>query len=180
NPLPDGGFVTSYNDITSYKKTARELRSLADALEHRIAERTRDLEQARREAEQANHHKSRFVASAVHDLLQPLNAARMFVAELRGLQASAESRRLVARVDQALAAQDGILATLLDISRLESGTLRTEVRDFALEPLLDELGHEFGVLAEARGLSLRRVPTRSVVRSDAALLRRIVQNLLSN
>lgn len=180
NPLPDGGFVTSYNDITSYKKTARELRSLADALEHRIAERTRDLEQARREAEQANHHKSRFVASAVHDLLQPLNAARMFVAELRGLQASAESRRLVARVDQALAAQDGILATLLDISRLESGTLRTEVRDFALEPLLEELGHEFGVLAEARGLSLRRVPTRSVVRSDAALLRRIVQNLLSN
>jgi hypothetical protein len=72
NPLPDGGFVTSYADITSYKNAARELRSLADALEHRIAERTHDLEEARREAEQANRYKTRFVASAVHDLLQPL------------------------------------------------------------------------------------------------------------
>lgn len=180
NPLPDGGFVTSYNDITSYKQTARELRSLADALEHRIAERTRELDQARREAEDANRHKSRFVASAVHDLLQPLNAARMFVSTLRELAPGAESRQLAERVDQALAAQDGILATLLDISRLESGTLHTDVRDFALEPLLDTLGHEFAVLAEARGLALRRVPTRAVVRSDAALLRRIVQNLLSN
>ncbi|MGM3213451.1 PAS-domain containing protein, partial [Klebsiella pneumoniae] len=69
NPLPDGGFVTSYADITSYKNAARELRSLADALEHRIAERTHDLDEARREAEQANRYKTRFVASAVHDLL---------------------------------------------------------------------------------------------------------------
>ncbi|HBK47487.1 MAG TPA: hybrid sensor histidine kinase/response regulator, partial [Xanthomonadaceae bacterium] len=76
NPLPDGGFVTSYADITTYKNAARELRSLADALEHRIAERTRDLDEARREAEAANRYKTRFVASAVHDLLQPLNAAR--------------------------------------------------------------------------------------------------------
>ncbi|MGN1055093.1 MAG: PAS-domain containing protein, partial [Comamonas sp.] len=82
NPLPDGGFVTSYADITSYKNAARELRSLADALEQRIAERTRDLELARQEAEQANRYKTRFVNAAVHDLLQPLNAARMFTSLL--------------------------------------------------------------------------------------------------
>jgi len=83
NPLPDGGFVTSYADITSYKNAARELRSLADALEHRIAERTRDLDQARRDAENANRYKTRFVAAAVHDLLQPLNAAHVRIGAAR-------------------------------------------------------------------------------------------------
>ena len=77
NPLPEGGVVTSYADITSYKNAARELRSLADALEQRVADRTRDLEAARQEAERANRSKTRFVAAAVHDLLQPMNAARM-------------------------------------------------------------------------------------------------------
>jgi signal transduction histidine kinase len=83
-PLPGGGFVTSYADITSYKNAARELRSLADALEKRIAERTRDLDAAKQEAERANRYKTRFVPAAVHDLLQPLNAARMFTSLLPG------------------------------------------------------------------------------------------------
>jgi histidine kinase len=180
NPLPDGGFVTSYADITTYKNTARELRSLADALEHRIAERTADLEQARLEAENANRYKTRFVAAAVHDLLQPLNAARMFLATLRTQLREDGSRAVADRAESALAAQDAILASLLDISRLEAGTQQTRVHAFALHPLLDALAHEFGVLARARGLRLDYVPTRAVVRSDEHLLRRIVQNLISN
>jgi histidine kinase len=180
NPLPDGGFVTSYTDITSYKNAARELRSLADALEHRIEERTHALAAATRAAEQANRYKTRFVAAAVHDLLQPLNAARMFLSALRGKLAEPGARQVADHVEQALVAQDAILQSLLDISRLEAGTLQTRVRDFALEPLLDTLGREFGILAAARGLDLRRVPTRAVVRSDEALLRRILQNFLSN
>lgn len=179
NPLPDGGFVTSYADITAYKNTARELRSLADALEHRVAERTRDLDEARREAERANRYKTRFVASAVHDLLQPLNAARMFVSVLRG-KLSGDARELSEHVDAALAAQDSILNSLLDISRLESGTLQTHVRAFALSPLLETLAREFGIAAKARGLRLDWVDTRAVVVSDEALLRRILQNFLSN
>ncbi len=179
NPLPDGGFVTSYADITAYKNTARELRSLADALEHRVAERTRDLDEARREAERANRYKTRFVASAVHDLLQPLNAARMFVSVLRG-KLSGDARELSEHVDAALAAQDSILNSLLDISRLESGTLQTHVRPFALSPLLETLAREFGIAAESRGLRLDWVDTRAVVVSDEALLRRILQNFLSN
>ena len=179
NPLPDGGFVTSYADITAYKNTARELRSLADALEHRVAERTRDLDEARREAERANRYKTRFVASAVHDLLQPLNAARMFVSVLRG-KLSGDARELSEHVDAALAAQDSILNSLLDISRLESGTLQTHVRAFALSPLLETLAREFGIAAQARGLRLDWVDTRAVVVSDEALLRRILQNFLSN
>ncbi|MBN6151661.1 PAS-domain containing protein [Xanthomonas sp. AmX2] len=180
NPLPDGGFVTSYADITSYKNAARELRSLADALEHRVAERTRDLADAKREAENANRYKTRFVASAVHDLLQPLNAARMFVSALRGKLAEPDARQIADHVDNALAAQDAILNSLLDISRLESGTLKTQVCDFPLGPLLQTLAHEFGIVAEDRGLRLDHVATRAAVRSDETLLRRILQNFLSN
>jgi len=180
NPLPDGGFVTSYADITSYKNAARELRSLADALEHRVAKRTRDLAEAKREAENASRYKTRFVASAVHDLLQPLNAARMFVSALRGRLPDADARQLADHVDNALVAQDAILNSLLDISRLEAGTLKTQVRDFALGPLLQALAHEFGIVAEDRGLRLDYVPTRAAVRSDETLLRRILQNFLSN
>ncbi|HEV7272115.1 hybrid sensor histidine kinase/response regulator [Pseudoxanthomonas sp.] len=180
NPLPDGGFVTSYADITSYKNAARELRSLADALEHRVEERTRALAEATRAAENANRYKTRFVASAVHDLLQPLNAARMFVSALRGRLHDDDARRIADHVDNALAAQDAILNSLLDIARLESGALPTRVRDFALAPLLDTLAREFGMAASERGLILDSVRTRAVVRSDEALLRRILQNFLSN
>ncbi|RZJ12218.1 MAG: response regulator [Acidovorax sp.] len=180
NPLPEGGFVTSYADITSYKNAARELRSLADALEQRVADRTRDLDAARREAEQANRYKTRFVAAAVHDLLQPLNAARMFTSLLRShLEGDAE-RRTVDSIDGALASQDAILSSLLDISRMESGQLDVHIRDVALGPVLQVLAHNFGVLAESQGLKLSCVPTRAVVRTDENLLRRILQNFVSN
>lgn len=179
-PLPEGGFVTSYADITSYKNAARELRSLADALEHRVEERTRALAQATAAAENANRYKTRFVAAAVHDLLQPLNAARMFISALRGKLVQSDAREIAAHADNALSAQESILNSLLDIARLEAGSMQTQVRDFRLDPLLDALGHEFGILAASRGLALRRITTRAIVRSDEALLRRILQNFLSN
>ncbi|UCU98918.1 PAS-domain containing protein [Acidovorax radicis] len=180
NPLPDGGFVTSYADITSYKNAARELRSLADALEQRVADRTRDLDAARREAEQANRYKTRFVAAAVHDLLQPLNAARMFTSLLRGHLHDEAGRRAADSIDGALAAQDAILGSLLDIARMESGQLEVRIRDVALGPVLQVLAHNFGVLAESRGLALSCVDTHCVVHTDENLLRRIVQNFVSN
>ncbi|MBT9513969.1 MAG: PAS-domain containing protein [Acidovorax sp.] len=180
NPLPEGGFVTSYADITSYKNAARELRSLADALEQRVADRTRDLDAARREAEQANRSKTRFVAAAVHDLLQPLNAARMFTSLLRSHVPGDAERHAVDSIDGALAAQDAILNSLLDISRMESGQFDVHIHDVALGPLLQVLAHNFGVLAESRGLKLSCVPTRAVVRTDENLLRRILQNFVSN
>lgn len=179
-PLPEGGFVTSYADITSYKNAARELRSLADALEQRVADRTRDLDAARREAEQANRYKTRFVAAAVHDLLQPLNAARMFSSLLRSHLNDEAGRHAADSIDGALAAQDAILNSLLDISRMESGQLEVRIHDVALGPLLQVLAHNFGVLAESQGLALRCVATRQVVRTDENLLRRILQNFVSN
>jgi histidine kinase len=180
NPLPGGGFVTSYADITAYKSAARDLRTLADTLERRVEQRTGELQEAKREAERANRSKTRFVAAAVHDLQQPLNAARMFVHALGERLGGGEPAGLVRNVDEALEAQDAILSSLLDISRLESGAIRTEIRDLPLRPLLEALAREFGILAQAKGLELRWVPTRAVVRSDEALLRRILQNFLSN
>ncbi|BEU98218.1 PAS-domain containing protein [Acidovorax sp. DW039] len=180
NPLPEGGFVTSYADITSYKNAARELRSLADALEQRVADRTRDLEAARQEAERANRSKTRFVAAAVHDLLQPLNAARMFTSLLRSHLQGDAAQHAADSIEGALAAQDAILNSLLDISRMESGQLDVRIHDVALGPLLQVLGHNFGVLAESQGLKLSCVPTRAVVRTDENLLRRILQNFVSN
>lgn len=180
NPLPDGGFVTSYADITAYTSAARDLRSLADTLRMRIDEATHDLAEAKREAESANRSKTRFVAAAVHDLLQPLNAARMFLSALHTRLPDAHSREVADHIEEALTAQDAILNSLLDISRLESGALETRVRDFSIAPLLETLAREFGILASAAGLQMDWVRSSAVVRSDETLLRRILQNFLSN
>ncbi|WP_196778789.1 hybrid sensor histidine kinase/response regulator [Lysobacter silvisoli] len=179
NPLPDGGFVTSYADITAYKQAARDLRSLADSLERGIEQRTSDLQTAKGEAERANRSKTRFVAAAVHDLLQPLNAARMYLSSLRR-RSQGESAELVAHIDAALSAQDDILASLLDIARLESGALQVRRSAFPLARLLAAIEGPFRILAQARGLELRVVASAAVIDSDEALLRRIVQNFVSN
>lgn len=180
NPLPDGGFVTSYADITSYKRAARALRTLTGTLENRIEKSTRDLRQAKAEAERANRNKTRYVAAAVHDLLQPLNAARMFLGVLRGHLQAPPDQALAERVENALAAQDELLESLLDIARLEAGALPVDVQDLPLAPLLETIARQFGILAQSRGLDLHAVPCQAWVRSDPLLLRRILQNFLSN
>ena len=180
NPLPDGGFVTSFADITAYKSAARDLRTLATTLELRVEQRTQELREAKGDAERANRAKTRIVTAAVHDLQQPLNAARMFAAALDERLHEPATRRLAGHVQESLAAQEAILSGLLDISRLESGVMPTRVVDFALGPLFDALRRDFMIASEAKGLRLRVAKTRAVVRSDESLLRRILQNFLSN
>lgn len=153
---------------------------VARGFARRIERNTRALEGARAEAEQANRSKTSFVAAAVHDLMQPLNAARMFVDAARARLTSAADREVLSGIDSALEAEDDILSTLLDISRLESGTFEVHERDFALEALFDTLGREFGIIARARGIELRVARCAAVIHSDEALLRRILQNYLSN
>nr|WP_255595623.1 porin [Lysobacter sp. BMK333-48F3] len=179
NPMPDGGFVTSYADITAYKQAARDLRSLADSLERGIEQRTSDLQTAKGEAERANRYKTRFVAAAVHDLLQPLNAARMYLSSLRR-RVDADSRELADRIEAALTAQDDILSSLLDISRLESGALEVRRGALPLARVFDAIEGQFRILAESRGLRLHCIASGAMVDSDEVLLRRIVQNFLSN
>ena len=153
---------------------------VARGFARRIARSTRALEAARAEAEQANRSKTSFVAAAVHDLMQPLNAARMFVDAARARLTSTADREVLSGIDSALEAEDGILSTLLDISRLESGTFEVHERDFALSALLETLGREFGIIARARGIELRVLRCGAWIHSDESLLRRILQNYLSN
>ncbi|HUB89201.1 MAG TPA: PAS-domain containing protein [Dyella sp.] len=177
-PLPGGGFVTSYADIALYKEAARELRTLTHTLEHRIETSTQDLRTAKAEAERANRNKTRYVAAAVHDLLQPLNAARLFAGSLR--QSDTAHTGVVERIERSLQALDSQLTSMLDLARLDAGAITPEVQVFALSPLLQELAGQFGIMAQAKGLRLSFVPTSAWVRSSPALLQRAVQNFLSN
>ena len=186
--LPGGGYVTTYTDVTAYKHAEQALIEVNETLEQRVEQRTAELSealtataQARRAAETANISKTRFLAAASHDLLQPLNAARLFTSALRqhpGLDAEASG--LAERIDASFRAAEDLLDALLDTSRLDAGSYRPDVGGFALAELFDSLKAQFAVVAEQRGLRLRVVPTRLAVRSDPQLLRRILQNFLSN
>lgn len=180
NPLPGGGFVTSYADITPYKKAARALRTLTTTLERRVEKSTRELRIAKAEAERANRNKTRYVAAAVHDLLQPLNAARLYSGALHKVLRRSQDHLMLERVEQALQALDGQLGSMLDLSRLEAGAIQPQVTNVELAPLLDSLARQFGIIAQANGLTLKLVNSRAWVRSDPMLLRRILQNFLSN
>lgn len=187
-PMPGGGFVTTYADVSNYKRVESELREATELLEQRVAQRTEELEQAliaqrlaKQEAESANLSKSRFVAAASHDLLQPLNAARLFTSALRMRPvADAESAQLAERVDTALRAAEDLLDALLEISRLDSGSMKAEVAPMPLGELFAALEAQFAPLAEQRGLGFAVVPTRLWIASDRRLLRRVLQNLVSN
>ncbi|MEP9403711.1 NahK/ErcS family hybrid sensor histidine kinase/response regulator [Sphingomonas sp. VNH70] len=186
-PMGDGGMVMSFDDVTERLRTA-------DALEQRVATRTRELEQEVRErqaaelamraaktaAEQANLSKTRFLAAASHDLLQPLNAARLFVSALAGRRLAAGNRKIVDQAASALDSIEGLLEALLEISKLDAGAITPEFGDIPLDEMFTALRAEFAVIATERGLTLRVVPTRLWVHSDRRLLRRILQNFLSN
>jgi len=187
-PLPGGGYVTTYSDVTAYKHAEQALIEANETLEQRVEQRTAELTEslaatalARRAAESANISKTRFLAAASHDLLQPLNAARLFTSALRQHPAlDAEASALAERIDASFRAAEDLLDALLDISRLDAGSYHPEVAGFALAELFDSLKAQFAVVAEQRGLRLRVAPTTLAVHSDPQLLRRVVQNFLSN
>jgi signal transduction histidine kinase len=187
NPMPGGGFVTSYLDVTAYKRAQKELEAINETLESRVVERTAELmaanaalQEAKLEAERANQAKTRFLASASHDLVQPLNAARLFVSAIdrRGLNETTE--RLIGQVESSLTAAESLLGALLDITRLDAAAQELRSEHVELSRVLGPLAAEFSVLARARGLDFGVVPSRAVVHTDPRLLRRVLQNFLSN
>ena len=188
DPLPDGGYLTTFTDVTAYKRAEHALIEANETLEQRVEQRTHELseslaaqEQAKRLAEAANLSKTRFLAAASHDLLQPLNAARLFTSALRQQpHLDGESARLAERIDTAFKTAEDLLDTLLEASRLDAGKYRAEIGVVALTEIVEPLRHQFGVQAAARGIRLRFAPTNAWVRTDAQLLRRILQNFLAN
>ncbi|HET9033483.1 MAG TPA: PAS-domain containing protein, partial [Dokdonella sp.] len=180
NPMPGGGFVATFTDVTEFRRNETELKRVAETLEQRVVERTAQLDSARQEAEKANLAKSRFLAAISHDLAQPLNAAHLFTHALLQRLNHDEYRESVLNIDGALTSAESLLGGLLDISRLDGGRTRASVEAFAIDEWLRGLAAEFSVLAEERGLQLDYVGSRVWVRSDAQLLRRVVQNFLAN
>ena len=187
NRMPDGGIVTTFTDITASVEAAEALERSNETLERRVQERTEELTRlnaalarAKGEADAANISKTKFLAAASHDILQPLNAARLYVTSLTERQRDAANRPLIDNIDASLESVEEIFGALLDISRLDTGVLRPEFTSFHIDDLMRQIAVEFTPLAVSKRLELTFMPCAAVVRSDRRLLRRLIQNLVSN
>src|SRR5260370_8770 len=197
--MPDGGVVTTLTDITPSVAAAEALSRANENLEGRVLERTIELEhlnaelaKAKSAREPANLRKTRSLAAASHDIVQPLNAARLYVTSLverfvptppapagGGGKGGGEAQ-LVAKIDASLEAVEDILSALLEISRLDAGAMKPEIASVRVNELLRRLQSDFAPLARSQGLGLIFVPCSLSIRSDGRLLRRLLQNLVSN
>ncbi len=179
-PDEDGlveGFVA---DITERKLAQLRLLQLNEQLEQRVAERTCELRDARDAAEAANLSKDKYLAAASHDLLQPLNAARLLISTLRERALPSEELNLVERAHQALEGAEDLLTDLLDISKLDQSAIKPDVDSYRLDEVLLPLVSEFQPVAAAAGLQLAHYIPQCAIRSDFRLLTRILRNFLSN
>ena len=192
--LPDGGIVTTFTDVSDAVAAEEALERTNESLEQRVRERTEqlmrlndELGRAKLEADEANVSKTRFLAAASHDILQPLNAARLYATSLLermdkdgGVDPARQGQGLARNLDASLESVEEILTALLDMSRLDSGAMKSEASNFRLDDILRQLRIEFTPAAREKGLKLIFVPSNVAIRSDRRLLRRLLQNLISN
>jgi two-component system, sensor histidine kinase len=176
---PNNAFGLFEVAITLDKTVRRRTGELQAALRS-VEGANEALTKAKQQAEKANAFKSTFLAFVSHDLLQPLNAARLNLSTLTEAAPNDEVRRFARQIDLALTSLEDLIRTLLDISKLDAGAMRPDILTFELEQVLSPLRAEFAPIAAARGLKLNIRRSRAFVRSDPLLLRRILQNLLTN
>jgi PAS domain S-box-containing protein len=165
SPIQQDGRVlvaAAIRDVTERKHVEQELRA------------------ARTAADRANLGKSRFLATASHDLRQPLQSLALLNGALRRRVDDPDAREMLDQQEEAVDAMSRLLNTLLDVSKLESGAIKPDITDFQVGQLLEELRREFAGLAAHKGLELVVEPTRAKVRSDLALVGQVLQNLVSN
>lgn len=196
-PLPRGGYVASYVDITDYREMTQQLEEAKLELESEVesgrellSEANAELRQENRLRAQMERHlreahqgKSRFMSATSHDLLQPINAARLFTQVLKsrdGDDLDGEARHVVDQIDHSLKRAEQLIEELREMARLDSGRQATSKKPFALGPLLAELGSEFAEYARQQGLVLKVQENSLWVESDRSVLQRMIQNLLSN
>lgn len=187
NPMPQGGIVITFSDITQRVASDVALARANETLERRVAERTTELmkanaalAEAKQSADEASLEKTRFIAAASHDILQPLNAARLYAASLVERPLPGAEGHLIRNLDASLSAVEEILSALIEVSRIDAGRLDPDIEPFPLAPLLDQLRVEFEPLARDKGLRFQVMPTGSWVITDRRLLRRVLQNLIGN
>lgn len=178
------GFVA---DITERKQAQERLQQLNDQLEQRVTARTNELleaaealRDARDAAEAANRSKDKYLAAASHDLLQPLNAARLLISTLRERHLPDVEQVLVERTHQALEGAEDLLTDLLDISRLDQAAVKPDIALYRLDELFAPLVSEFQSVAAATGLNLRVHMGDYAIHTDLRLMTRILRNFLSN
>ncbi|OED45281.1 hypothetical protein ACH42_05195 [Endozoicomonas sp. (ex Bugula neritina AB1)] len=191
NPMPGGGFVMSFTDITGFRQVEQALKDVNESLERRVQERTKELSvlnmqllRAKSQAEQANKMRLKFFAAISHDLMQPMNAAKLFASSLELLAKDGgedeELKMLARNVSGSLQSAEDLLVDLLDMSRLEAGKITASIRDMPLTEVLKPLNDQFSYMAKELLVDFRLQESDCWVRSDPILLRRVVQNFLTN
>ncbi|MEN3112619.1 ATP-binding protein [Uliginosibacterium paludis] len=177
-PVEGGGSLRRLSE--GVNEMAAHLAIARGNLESRISEATLQLRERTEEAERANLAKSRFLASASHDLRQPMHALGLFIADLSRKEHSPDTRMLIERIAASAEAMENLLDSLLDISKLDAGVVSSSPRGFALGPLFERIGNDYTHAAKERGLRLRVRPTSLWIHSDPLLFERILINLVGN
>ncbi|MFT5707759.1 MAG: Na+/proline symporter/signal transduction histidine kinase/CheY-like chemotaxis protein [Oceanospirillaceae bacterium] len=195
NPIPGGGFVMIFSDITTYRQTEEHLKEENDDLEGRVLTRTAELEQAnyeleqankelalaRHKAEQAHFKKSQYLKACSHDLLQPLSAARLFSSAVSlSSRVTSQERKQIKQIDNSLEIANNLLLDLNEIARIESGNITPVVKSFSIKQLFDMLSLEFKPLTKQYDINFKCHYSALYIKSDLTLLTRIIQNFLSN
>lgn len=179
-PMGEGGYVTTYTDITNYQATVTALEVARSTLETRVNERTEQLQSANEQLREANKNKTHFLAAAGHDLIQPLNAAKLFATALTQKVTDPENKQLIENLDLSLHSADAIISELLAIAKLDSGEMRVNPKVFCIGDLVNSMIKEFTIIAHKKELALHTVYCSLAVDTDEKLLKRILQNLISN
>ena len=163
-----------------FNSMAHSMQTHQAELQQKIQHATLDLEAKRAEAEQSSREKSKFLASASHDLRQPMHAIGLFSSTLKQRVTTPEQQELVQRIEDSVTALQSMFDGLLHISRLDAGMLEPNLESCDLAALLKRVGQEFQPLAEQKGLQLRIRVRPALVNSDAMLLGRMLNNLVAN
>jgi len=161
-------------------KMAEHLEREQEILHQRIDEATLALREKKEEAERANQDKSRFLAVASHDLRQPLHALGLYVAELQRKLSGTAQHRLTEQIGHSVDALSMLLNTLLDISKLDAGTVVPQRRTFSVGAILKRITTDYQMLADVKNIRLVIRPCAAYITSDQLLLERILANLVSN
>ncbi|NHB56838.1 hybrid sensor histidine kinase/response regulator [Acinetobacter shaoyimingii] len=180
NPIEGGGFVTTFADITAFRENEAILEGRVKDRTQQLANALTEQQLAREQADKANMSKSRFIAAASHDLLQPMHAARLFSTALEQSIQSDEDRLTLQQLDRALHGAESMLSALLDIARLEGGTIQPKRQSYPLHDLLSDLELQFKSIAAQRGIQFKVHDVKFWLDTDPQWIRRIIQNFVSN
>ena len=180
NPITGGGFVTTFADITAFRENEAFLEARVQDRTQQLANALTEQQLAREQADRANMSKSRFIAAASHDLLQPMHAARLFSTALEQSLSSRDDLNILQQLDRSLYGAESMLSALLDIARLEGETIQPKRQSYALHDLLNDLELQFKSIAAQRQIQFKVYDTNVWIDTDPQWIRRIIQNFVSN